>query len=236
MTIQKNILILIFLWILPVLSEKNYLSTVLPIIKEGLKSNTEELIKQKQIINLSEKSLNVLVAKGEITESQSQEEQDALNKILQDNYNKASYWQQHIYQIKRPFQFVYSKLADQNASYLERFAYGSAVAAGVAITIFGLYGGYTQSQKMHEIDKQHEEAIKNINEEFEQANKLTEELRAESAEKIKKIRDLADQRNKEFNEQAEDLKKRIEDFDALTRELEQDNEKIKNLENSMQAL
>src|SRR5579872_3325768 len=110
------------------LAETDYLTNDLPIIKQGLANNTDELIAQKLIVNVAKKTLDTLVKNNEITEQEAQSEKAALDAIFANNIKNSSYQELLTYQIKRPFQFVYTKLTDPDASALERFAYGTAVA------------------------------------------------------------------------------------------------------------
>jgi hypothetical protein len=129
-------------------SATNYLSTSFSEIKTRLQSNIEELIVQKRVINFTEHTLDVLANKGEITKNDAQKAKNELDTIFVENFKKASLQQRLSYQIQRPFQFVYQKLTDPNATNLERFAYAAAVGVGVGITMFGLYqaGKYAQSK------------------------------------------------------------------------------------------
>jgi hypothetical protein len=128
-------------------SAADYLSMSFSEIKKRLQSNLEELIVQKRVINFTEQTLDVLANKGDITKTGAQKAKQELDTIFEENFKKASLQQRLSYQIQRPFQFVYQKLTDPNASNLERFAYAAATAVGVGITIFGLYqaGKYAQS-------------------------------------------------------------------------------------------
>src|SRR5690242_6359404 len=127
--LKSSVIALLFSFFIS-FAENNYLTKSLPTIKEGLKANTEELIKQKQIINLAQKALDTLVKHTEITASVAEVEKFELESIFDLNLKKASSQQRIVYQIKLPLQFVYSKLTDPDSTPLERFAYGTAIAAG----------------------------------------------------------------------------------------------------------
>jgi hypothetical protein len=118
-----------------------YLSDTVPQIANALQANKDDLLSQRRTIDITESALNELVNKKEITQKQSGRAKKVLESIFENNFKNASSYERAIYNMKRPFQFVYNKITDPNASYLERFAYGAAAAVGVAVTGYTLYQG-----------------------------------------------------------------------------------------------
>ena len=138
---------LIFINVDYCLANNNYFISTLPTIINGLKSNNDDLIAQQRVIYITKQALNELVNKKEITINQADQAKKTIEDIFKENFKRASNYQRAMYTMKRPFQFVYQKITNPQANYLERFAYGAAAAVGVGITVVGLYhtGKYAYS-------------------------------------------------------------------------------------------
>ena len=118
-----------------------YLSTTVPTIMRQLQNNTDELIAQRRTIDVTKQALDKLTKENAISKAEADQAKNSLEAIFAKNIKQASSYQRAVYNMKRPFQFVYNKITDPNASYLERFAYTAAATVGVAITSYAVYQG-----------------------------------------------------------------------------------------------
>ena len=142
-----SVLMLLILININCLAINNYLTKKLPPIIAQLENNNDELIVQRKVIEVIKQALDKIIARGGISEEKGKKIKQDLENIFEQNLAKSSLSQRAIYKMKHSFQFVYNKITDPNAGYLERFAYGAAATAGVAITGYTLYQGgkYTYS-------------------------------------------------------------------------------------------
>jgi len=122
------------------IASNDYLSEI-AFIMEQLRENTIDLISQRRTVDITKQGINELTAQQEINLAQAERVKATLEEIFDKNFKAASSYERAMYTMKRPLQFVYNKITDPNASYLERFAYGAAAAVGVAVTGYAMYQG-----------------------------------------------------------------------------------------------
>ena len=81
------------------------------ITKRELIKNAEELIAQKQMINICSQILDFSVVNGNLSTEEASQAKNELNQIFEDNLKKASYKQRLIYNVKKPFQYIYDVIS-----------------------------------------------------------------------------------------------------------------------------
>jgi len=124
---------------------------------QELHNNTDDLLTQRRTVDITKQAINELTAQQEMNLAQAEQVKATLEAIFDKNFKEASSYERAMYTMKRPFQFVYNKITDPNASYLERFAYGAAVTVGVVATGYAAYRGgkYAYSALQYQQKKFH---------------------------------------------------------------------------------